>query len=308
MNNLSRNDKNEKIRESEYYQIPDIKTFLYQIELAKSHGIYGFAIYYNLIFQKQLLKKFLFTFLNNKTIEFHFLLILNIQRIYKEENINENKNFVQKIIKDIKDYLVDFRYIKINKKPALGIYEPEKISKLKEIVEFLRKKSKEFGIGEIFIILFKKKSTNNYFSKLNLFDAYYDFPTINNLKTRFLNKKKVLSYSQILYKNAEYKDENLKLLQFRGNMPLFDEKFGNNESYVFDYYSPEQFYILNKIFIEWTVKKYDSKLQFIFINSLNEWNKGKLFESDKKYGYSLLNSLSKALFNLSYINNYNLIK
>ena len=69
---------------------------------------------------------------------------------------------------------------------------------------------------------------------MNLFDAYYDFPTINNLKTRFLNKKKVLSYSQILYKNAEYKDENLKLLQFRGNMPLFDEKFGNNESYVFD--------------------------------------------------------------------------
>ena len=140
-----------------------------------------------------------------------------------------------------------------------------------------------------------------------MFDAYYEFPTINNLKTRFLNKKKVLPYSQILYKNAEYKDENLKLLQFRGNMPLFDENFGNNESYAFDYYSPEQFYILNKIFIEWTVKKYDSKLQFIFINSLNEWNKGKLFENDKKYGYSLLNSLSKALFNLSYINNYNLI-
>ena len=306
-NNLPQNYKNEIIRESEYYQIPDIKRFLYQIELAKSHGIYGFAIYYNLIFQKQLLKKFIVTFLNNKTIEFHFLLILNFQRIYKEENINENKNFVQKIIKDIKDYLVDFRYIKINKKPALGIYEPEKISKLEEIVEFLRKKSKEFGIGEIFIILFKKKSTNNYFSKLNLFDAYYEFPTINNLKTRFLNKKKVLPYSQILYKNAEYKDENLKLLQFRGNMPLFDENFGNNESYAFDYYSPEQFYILNKIFIEWTVKKYDSKLQFIFINSLNEWNKGKLFENDKKYGYSLLNSLSKALFNLSYINNYNLI-
>ena len=48
-------------------------------------------------------------------------------------------------------------------------------------------------------------------------------------------------------------------------------------------------------------------MRYIFINALNEWNKRLIFESDKKYGYASLNSLSKALFNLSYINNYSFI-
>ena len=65
--------------------------------------------------------------------------------------------------------------------------------------------------------------------------------------------------------------------------------------------------MINKIIIGWTTKKHKSNMRYIFFNSFNEWDKSSIFESDKKYGYAPLNSLSRALFNLSYINNYSLV-
>ena len=77
---------------------------------------------------------------------------------------------------------------------------------------------------------------------------------------------------------------------------------------IFDNYSPEQFYMLNKIIVEWTSKNYNKDNKFIFINAWNEWGEGSYLEPDERYGYASINSLSKALFNLSYVKTNNLIK
>lgn len=71
---------------------------------------------------------------------------------------------------------------------------------------------------------------------------------------------------------------------------------------IFGEYSPEKFYFLNKLIINWTKNRYDINNRFIFINSWNNWNKGTYLEPDRSYGYSSINSLSKALFNLPYKN------
>ena len=75
---------------------------------------------------------------------------------------------------------------------------------------------------------------------------------------------------------------------------------------IFDNYSPEQFYMINKLIVKWTQKNYRKENRFIFINAWNEWGEGSYLEPDDKYGYSSINSLSKALFNLSYIKIKNL--
>ena len=52
----------------------------------------------------------------------------------------------------------------------------------------------------------------------------------------------------------------------------------------------------------------NSTNKFFFINSWNNWLEGSYLEPDENYGYASLNSLSKALFNLSYDNTtYNLL-
>ena len=76
---------------------------------------------------------------------------------------------------------------------------------------------------------------------------------------------------------------------------------------IFVHYSPEQFYMINKIIVEWTKKNYKKEDRFIFINAWNEWGEGSYLEPDDKYGYASINSLSKALFNLSYVKIKNLI-
>jgi len=119
-----------------YYDLTDEETIKKQVELAKAHGIYGFGIYYYWFSGKRLLEKPLDIFLNSKELEFKFLLIwanedwtrrwngyegkILIKQEYKE---NDAINF----IKDIKKYIIDERYIKINNKPIIGLYEPNKI-------------------------------------------------------------------------------------------------------------------------------------------------------------------------------------
>ena len=40
--------------------------------------------------------------------------------------------------------------------------------------------------------------------------------------------------------------------------------------------------------------------RFIFVNAWNEWAEGTYLEPDKKYGYTNINTLSKAIFDLPY--------
>ena len=116
-------------------------------------------------------------------------------------------------------------------------------------------------------------------------------------------------YSELIYKKIEFNitnQNNFKM--YRGSMLEWDNCPRIKECALFDYYSPEQFYIINKRIIKWTQKHYSKDNRFIFINAWNEWGEGSYLEPDEKYGYASLNSLSKALFNLSYVKSYNIIR
>ena len=65
--------------------------------------------------------------------------------------------------------------------------------------------------------------------------------------------------------------------------------------------------MINKIIVEWTKQNYNKENRVIFINAWNECGEGSYLEPDDKYGYASINSLSKALFNLSYVKINNLI-
>ena len=291
-----------------YYYLTNADIIKKQVKLAKSHGIYGFGIYYYWFSGKKLLEKPLDIYLENKDINFPFLLIwanenwsrkwnggdqsILIKQEYKE---NDPEDF----IKDIKKYLVDQRYIKINNKSIIGIYEPFKIPNLTETISIWRKKAIEIEIGEIYILI----SLNSYKIKniknLKLFDAAYDFPPrINNLlKPNTL----YYYYEALIYKNIQFDNYIKNFPVFRGNMLEWDNTPRKGKSgAIFKEYSPEKFYLLNKKLIEWTKNNYNQEYRFFFINAWNEWGEGSYLEPDDKYGYASINALSKSLFNLSY--------
>ena len=120
----------------------DLDIFENQIELAKSHGIYGFGIYYyfNYYSSIKIVNEALDIIFDNKSLSFNYLLILkndndiinnSLKHLIKEEK-KENKlvNFIEEINK----YLLDERYIRINNAPIIGIYSLDNITYINNLI------------------------------------------------------------------------------------------------------------------------------------------------------------------------------
>lgn len=300
-----------------YYNLTNPETIKKQVELAKSHGIYGFGIYYYWFSGKRLLELPLNIILNNKDIIIKFFLIWANENWTKRWDGNDKEILIKQdykdsdpddFIKDIMIYLKDERYIKINEKIIIGIYEPTKIPKLNVVLSTWRKKAIEYGIGELYIIVTLNHYEIKLFDDMKSIDAVYQFSPRDSLTSNYIikNSEKHL-YTATLYK--EYNNNYSYYIDFyKGSMLEFDNSARKKKEFViFQNYSPEQFYMLNRKIIEWTTAKYNNTNRFIFINAWNEWGEGTYLEPDEKYGYASINALSKAIFNISYNkSNYNL--
>ena len=84
----------DKINYLGYYNISGPEIIKKQVELAKSHGIFGFAIYYYWFSGKIFYENVLDIYLNNKDIDFPFFLIWKNENYYKNDiNIIKDSEF-----------------------------------------------------------------------------------------------------------------------------------------------------------------------------------------------------------------------
>ena len=292
-----------------YYDLSSEEVIMKQVELAKAHGIYGFGIYYYWFSGKRLLEKPLDLFLNNKEIEFKFLLIWANEDWTRRWNGYEGKILIKQqykdsdpfnFIKDIKKYIIDKRYITINDIPILGLYEPKKMPNLSNTISIWRKEAKNLKIGKLYIIACLNNNSFEEMKNSKLFEAVYEFSPRDSLKF-FVKDMPYSVYATVLYKKIDLENTNDDFPLYRGSMLEFDNSPRKKEkSSIYENYSPEQFYMINKKIIEWTRNRYNKNNRFIFINAWNEWGEGTYLEPDRKYGYASINSLSKALFKQPY--------
>ena len=291
------------INESDSYKFIN-KTFLFKninnsVALAKKHGIYGFAIYYN--YNKRfayILNEEIDIFLSNKYINFPFFLIWKNKNFFDLINQFRNKvvSYTQllevrldKFVKNIKRYLKYELYIKIKSKPILSIEQPFNIKHLKRVILILRKKMIENNIGKIFI-LYPIIKEYNISKKQYLFDGVYDQSPIDWLRNDS-KKRNIHYFSGIVYKNIFMNDLKFKPTFFFCSMLDIENEFLKS-------YTPEKYYLLNKIIIHWTERNYKKNKGIFLIYSWNNYQNENYLEPNKKYGYASLNSFSRALFNL----------
>ena len=167
-----------------YYDCRFEDMVLKQVELAKSHGIYGFGIYYYWFSGKKFLDKTADLFLESKVIDFPFFLIWrnedykrrflgfeNDVFLVQNYSLNETGHFVH----DIKKYLLSKRYIRIKNRQVLGIYDPSVIPELRKTILAIRKEAKSRGI---YLYLL---STSNKIPRvaMSFFDAVFDLPPLD---------------------------------------------------------------------------------------------------------------------------------
>ena len=291
------------------------KIILKKIQLAKIHGIYGFAIYFTYDFKKNNMNNitnYIIKIISEgKKIKFAFLLIWNNDNCDTLFNdIKDNINRLQiiekkleKFIIYIKNYLTSNNYIKIKNKPAISFSNPSIFQNLNKIILVLRAKAREQGIKDIFLFI----SLNNTFinlPNLSLFDAAYD---ISKKYSSEKDEKKIniFYYSGLIYKNILF---NSSIYNFPIYRTSILEIYNNSLYRVFKDYTPEKYFILNKIIINWTKMNFNETSGFFFINSWNNYEEGAYLEPDEEYGYASINSFSRALFELPFKENkYNLL-
>ena len=255
------------------------------INFAKSHGIYGFAFYYSLNNEKKLSCSILDIILENKSLEINFLIIFEKIAI---------KVDIYTICVDIIKYIEDRRYIKIFNKYAIGI---NKDSFDKNDIIILRTKFKEHKLGEIFILSFRNNYNHNKENFNNNSGLCFSPPFYSLQKIKFqYNKTNGYFYTHLVYYNLlnpPLNNSNIfRMSLAMSKYPIFIKK---NKTYIYLDYSPEKFYFLNKIIINWTKINYNKDNQYIFIDNFSNLKKDNIF------GYANINSFSKALYNLPFI-------
>ena len=300
-----------------FYNLTHDDIMYRQIELAKKYGIYGFCFYWYWFSGDVLLEKPINNFLNNKNLNIPFCIMwtnetwTNVwgngdhREIIKEQHLKADDD--EKFIHDIVRFFSDERYIKINGKPLLIIYQSQFFEKerFKNFIKNIRANIKNYGFNDIHIM-----TTNSGYTKidtqgLNL-DSVVEFSHqnlqitkyISDMKNIFINplfKGKIIDIKRALKEELHLKENSYKT--FKCIYPGWDNsprKAYSNNCYVLDI-NPEIFKKWLKDIIIWTKQKHNKDEQFVFINAWNEWAEGAHLEPDQKYGYAYLQAVKDVL-------------
>lgn len=301
-----------------YYFLDNEDTIKKQVKLAKEHGLYGFAFYYYWFSGKTLMTKPIDLFLKDKKETFKFCLCwanenwtrrwdgLDKEVLIKQDYTEEDKyNF----IKDIKEYITNDRYIKVDDKPLIMVYNPDEIPDYENMIEVWRQTARDLGIGELYIV--QKQCIGNYEDKCTkCVDGEFDFaPTgfaHEGCRIECKYTSKAYDYKQLVDDiDHMYKEFNpYKDFYFSSTMGWDNAARRKKDYKVYCNYNPYSFYKWIRYTIRETRRRLPKDKRFIFINAWNEWAEGTYLEPDKKFGYTNINTLSKAVFDIPMSSNY----
>ncbi|QLY79131.1 glycosyltransferase WbsX family protein [Clostridium intestinale] len=301
-----------------YYNLLDKNTQIWQSELAKKYGIYGFCYYHYWFNGKLLLEKPMENMLENKDIDTKFCISWanepwtrswdgKSKEILLDQNYGDRddwENHINYLLKFFKDE----RYIKIGNRPILLIYRTSSIKNCEEMLELWNKRCKESGIGNIYLV-----ETLNSFQKngtLKNSDAYVEFEPMLTVRHylpwyfqgyRYIKKllKKVgikaldrVSYD-LVWQEAIYKERLYDKKTFFGAFVNWDNTARKKDNaLILDDFSLEKF---EKYLKEVVLESEKKDNEYIFINAWNEWAEGTYIEPDKKYGKGYLERIRKII-------------
>jgi glycosyltransferase involved in cell wall biosynthesis len=308
-----------------YYDLSNAEAIRQQAWLAKQHGIFGFCFYFYWFSGKYLLEKPLNLLLENQDIDMNFCLCWanenwtrtwdgGNKQILIEQKYTENDK--KQFINDIKKYVDDKRYIRINGLPLLLIYNPASIPNVKDVFETWRKYAEEIGIGKILILIcrsFNQTAEQNNIA--DIVDGEIEFPphnmTIYNpLTIRSERNSIVYDYNKevnrIIKRIISKKKSNVpnRIPLYRTCTMGWDNSARRKSGWTaYNKFSLKKFYNWANVITKEAANTNNKKESIIFINAWNEWGEGAYLEPDKKYGYANINTFSRAICDIPFRKN-----
>lgn len=313
-----------------YYNLLDANVLRWQADLANQYGIYGFCIYHYWIEGRKLLEKPLEMLNRERDIPVKYCIswanhswtdswggnnsVLIAQTYGKEEDWQAHFDYLL-------DFFRDERYITVEDKPLLLIFNPEDIPNLNQMLDYWQELAKEAGLKGIafayqnyYFGMKKKKDDSRFMFGVEHQPAYafsdnrssfymiirqYGYKFLSYLQ-RIMKLKinmdftrlEIMDYDEVWKRILERCPTDTKRIPgaFTGwdNTPRKGE-----HGLVVKGGSPEKFekYLTQQILRAKEVYNKD----MLFIAAWNEWAEGSMIEPDEKNGYRYLEAIRNAL-------------
>jgi hypothetical protein len=299
-----------------FYDLETTHTMQRQIELAKLYGIHGFCFYYYWFSGgSKIMEKPINNWLNDTSLDHPFMFFWANEdwtntwgaqadigtKTYSAKMKPED---VEKFVSDILPFLKDKRYITIDGRPHIIIYQAKKDPYLPEFIEKIGVLIEKNGIKKPYISLVFPDDFDKDFSPHNYgADAAVEFgahlkvmpeavPTLKTNKKLMNPLAKVVEYDMDKFINEEASLYQTNYPVHKGVMTHFD----NTARKI--YRGAEIFSISPALYQKWLSQQIKiSETDQVFITAWNEWAEGMHLEPDQKYGYAYLQATKNALEN-----------
>ena len=297
-----------------FYNLETTRIMHRQIELAKMYGVHGFCFYYYWFSGgNKIMEKPLNNWLNDKTLDLPFMFFwanedwtntwgAQADMGTKTYSAKMKPEDVDKFVADIIPFLQDSRYITVEGRPHIIIYQAKKDPYLKEFIDKIGQRLESSGIKKPYISLVFPDDFDKSFHPQDFgADAAVEFGAHlrirpDEIPAATTNKKlmnplaKVVEYDMEKFINEETYSSKLDYPVHKGAMTHFD----NTARKI--YKSAEIFSISPELYQKWLTRQLQtSTMNQVFVTAWNEWAEGMHLEPDQKYGYAYLQATKNAL-------------
>lgn len=295
-----------------YYDLSKKEDIEKQIKIANKYKVSGFIFYHYWLDTNRLILEKPAEILRNEIkskIEYCFCWANHSwfttwhgkeSKILLEQKYQGKEDWIEHI-KYLEKFFQDDRYIKINGRPMLYIYNPNEIPNYNEMIDTWNEYLNRKGYENIYVVEYIfTKNPKLYSIKSDavmefepLYTTRFDVSNFNKFKRLICKKLKITDfqdYNKLWNKNIRrkrrYNGKRIIKSCFVGwdNSP----RKGKN-SMIVKNCSPENFgYNLNKLINN---NRKDTDNEILVINAWNEWGEGAMLEPTEKYKYEYLEKI-----------------
>lgn len=282
-----------------------------QASMAQHYGIHGFCFYFYWLGGKVLMEASLRRWLEDSSIEMPFCLCWDNESWTRSWDGQEQDVLIAQqysapddlaFIEHISPYLLDPRYIRVENKPVLLVYQTSVLPDARQTARRWREWWHEKHGGELFLLCVHSKDRPN---PLEIgFDACVEFPLVGAQVAKWRKLVELINptLSGRIYDYKNLLKNGQKLVpslypEYRSVMPGSDNTARRkNSGFIFQNSSPKLYrrWLHEAItYSRWFASRKGPPI--VFINAWNEWAKDAHLEPDLRYGHAYLQATAQAL-------------
>lgn len=305
-------------RDIGYYMLDSADTLRTQAEQMKKAGVHGQVFYHYWFSGQMILENPAKMLLANPDVQMPYCFCWANENWTRRWDGNEKEillgqTYSAQDARDFINYLIPFfkdsRYIRIDDRPVLMVYRPSSIPDCKLYLDMWAEECGKHGLAAPYVVAVLTRGATDpkdFGMDAGTERVLHDWTggAVEEMKGS-LTPYRPVNGSVLPYNGVAdfYIDQTHvpDFTYFRGLVPQWDNtaRYGSEALVVHDS-TPRKFQAWLENLVDYSQRTLPEDRRFIVVNAWNEWAEGAHLEPDSRYGYSYLNSVGRALSNISY--------